>query len=253
MAEDTGKAPAEQRHGIQVIARSAQILRVLGGNPQGLSLAAIAEQCQLPRSTVQRIVTALVDELLAEPCPEGSGFRLGPAFGQLLFQTQTDIIGVVRPLLLQLSDQFAESAFLAARAGNMINVIERVIAEHTLRVVFPVGHSAPVPVTAGGKALLAMLDDELLGQFLQSYSPQQANNLRTQIGYIRTTGIAIDIDEHETGICAYAVGLQTYLGHFTAGLVMPSARRPQSEAAITSALLNFKAKVEARIGFRPKY
>src|SRR5690606_40990280 len=52
---NSGKNPAtavgEKAGGIQVIARAAAILRVLGGHPQGLSLGAIAQQCGLPRST----------------------------------------------------------------------------------------------------------------------------------------------------------------------------------------------------------
>ncbi|NLY64963.1 MAG: helix-turn-helix domain-containing protein, partial [Alcaligenaceae bacterium] len=51
---------AESRQGgIQVIARSGAILRALAANPQGISLATIANHVKLPRSTVQRIVNAL--------------------------------------------------------------------------------------------------------------------------------------------------------------------------------------------------
>jgi len=45
--------------GIQVISRAADILRVLGENAGGQSLGQIARKVELPRSTVQRIVSAL--------------------------------------------------------------------------------------------------------------------------------------------------------------------------------------------------
>lgn len=246
----------EQRNGIQVIARSAQILRVLGAHPQGLSLAAIAEHSQLPRSTVQRIVNALCDELLVEACASGSGFHLGPALGKLLFQTQTDIIAEVRPLLEKLSLLFNESIYLASRAGAMANVLDRIIAEHTLRIVFPVGHSAPLHSTAAGKALLALLEGPALDEFLRQPLPAHSTRsvdtaaLARQIVEIRRTGIATDFDEYAPGICAFAVGLDTYLGQFAAGVVLPSARRGQRDKAICAALLEFKASVEARIGRR---
>lgn len=245
-----------QRHGIQVIARSAQILRVLGAHPPGLSLAAIAEHSQLPRSTVQRIVNALCDELLVEACAGGSGFRLGPALGKLLFQTQTDIITEVRPLLEKLSRDFNESMYLASRAGTMANVLDRIIAEHTLRIVFPVGHSAPLHSTAAGKALLALLDSAALAEFLQqplpAHSPRCVDtaHLSRQIVEIRRTGVATDFEEYAPGISAFAVGLDTYLGQFSAGVVLPSARRGNRDADICAALLDFKASVEARIGRR---
>lgn len=61
LASDAGK-----HSGIQVIARAAAVMRALGSNPQGLSLAAIAQIVDLPRSTVQRIITALEAEFLVE-------------------------------------------------------------------------------------------------------------------------------------------------------------------------------------------
>ena len=64
--------------GIQVITRAAPILRALHDETAGLSLAQIAERVGLPRSTVQRIVTALSDErLLMTASPDGR-VRLGP-------------------------------------------------------------------------------------------------------------------------------------------------------------------------------
>src|SRR3546814_6579953 len=67
-------------------------MRALSAHPQGLSLGGIAAEVGLPRSTVQRIVTALVAENLLEPAGAAGGFRLGPALGQLLYQTEADIV-----------------------------------------------------------------------------------------------------------------------------------------------------------------
>ncbi|MDO4969483.1 MAG: helix-turn-helix domain-containing protein, partial [Comamonadaceae bacterium] len=69
-----------QQCGIQVIARMSRIMRVLSahGQPCGMSLAAIAAEVELPRSTVQRIINALVVENIVEPAGS-TGFRIGPA------------------------------------------------------------------------------------------------------------------------------------------------------------------------------
>ncbi|HEY9208140.1 MAG TPA: helix-turn-helix domain-containing protein, partial [Acidovorax sp.] len=61
----------DDRHhgGIQVIARAGRIMRTLSSHSQssGMSLAAIATEVDLPRSTVQRIINALVAENIVEP------------------------------------------------------------------------------------------------------------------------------------------------------------------------------------------
>jgi len=66
--------------GVQVIAKAAAVMRALGDNPKGLSLAAIAHIVELPRSTVQRIITALETERLVESLGVRGGFRLGRAW-----------------------------------------------------------------------------------------------------------------------------------------------------------------------------
>ena len=82
---------ADNKQGIQVIARCAAILRTLSKHPKGLSLAAIAEQVDLPRSTVQRIVNALQDEYFVELMGPGGGFRLGPAIGPAAFEVGPEV------------------------------------------------------------------------------------------------------------------------------------------------------------------
>jgi DNA-binding IclR family transcriptional regulator len=63
----------ESQGGVQVIARVGQVLRALDGEALGLSLAQLADRVGLPRSTVHRIVTALVAEgLVANASPAGS-------------------------------------------------------------------------------------------------------------------------------------------------------------------------------------
>ncbi len=56
------KNEKSDKSGIQVIARSAAILRVLKESQHGMSLGKIAEATGLPRSTVQRITSALAEE-----------------------------------------------------------------------------------------------------------------------------------------------------------------------------------------------
>lgn len=244
----------DARQGIQVIARSAQILRVMGGCPQGLSLGAIAKAVDLPRSTVQRIVCALQAEYLVESLAPNGGFCLGPALGKLVYQAQTDITSVVRPFLESLTEQFNETSFLASRAGVLTNVMDRVIAERTLRIAFPVGKGAPLYVTAAGKSLLAAMDDEsiaeLLSEEIESADQRAAceQMLVEDLARIRETGIAVDVDEFEVGISAVGVALQTYMGAFSVGVVMPSARLKDNYEEICRVLLSTKTQIELRVG-----
>ncbi len=253
-AAEPKSSSAECKQGIQVIARSADILRVLSDFPQGLSLAEIADHTDLPRSTVHRIVNALTDEYFVEPAGQDRGFRLGPGLGKLLHKSRKDIVAEVRPHLEELTREFHESSFLGIQSGNSVNTIYRVIPERVLRVDFPVGFSVPMYNTSAGKALLANCSEaELERQLAAGLIPADAAadseaDLRRELHAIRQTGVADDYERHVRGVCAFSVCLNTYMGVFSSGIVLPTARIEGREDAIWAALKAFKVEVENRIG-----
>lgn len=244
--------------GIQVIARAAAIMRALGSNPQGLSLAAIAQLVDLPRSTVQRIINALEEEFLVTALGPSGGFRLGPALGQLINQTQTDIISLVRPHLNALCEQLQESVCLSSLVGDKTYVVDRIVAERELRVVFPIGINAPATATASGKALLAELSEEAIGALLPERLPAftpmtlTRESLLEQLEEVKACGVAVDLDEYIEGLCSFAVLLDTYLGHYAIAIVAPSSRAMPRRAAFQQALLACKQNIERAIGRAPR-
>ena len=240
--------------GIQVIARAAAVMRALGDNPKGLSLAAIAHIVELPRSTVQRIITALEQEHLVESLGARGGFRLGPALGQLINQTQSDIISVVRPFISELSLLLGESITLASLIGDKIYVVERIVSERELRVVFPIGIQPPSYSTASGKVLLADLNSEavitLLPESLPKLTPMTLDKaaLLAQLEEIRARGVAHDQEEYIEGICSIAVSINTYLGNYAISVVAPASRTHVRIESFEAALLECKQGIERMIG-----
>jgi DNA-binding Lrp family transcriptional regulator len=102
MAVNASSFEDEKPGGIQVIARAAAILNVLGKHPGGMSLGEIAQEVALPRSTVQRIVAALDSAQLVRSSGAG-GLRLGPALLKLISSVHSDVVDLVRPFLERLS------------------------------------------------------------------------------------------------------------------------------------------------------
>ncbi|MFV3378333.1 solvent efflux transporter transcriptional repressor SrpS [Pseudomonas sp. NY11226] len=240
--------------GIQVIARAASIMRALGNHPHGLSLAAIAQLVGLPRSTVQRIINALEEEFLVEALGPSGGFRLGPALGQLINQAQTDILSLVKPYLHSLAEELDESVCLASLAGEKIYVLDRIVSERELRVVFPIGINVPAAATAAGKVLLAALPEDslqtALAEKLPIFTPNTLGrqDLIKQLVAVRADGVASDIDEHIDGVCSFATLLDTYLGYYSLAVVMPSSRARLQADSIKESLLLSKQNIERAIG-----
>ena len=256
MTQTDQAAEAGRHNGIQVIARAGAIMRALGDNPQGLSLAAIAQIVDLPRSTVQRIITALEAEYLVETLGASGGFRLGPALGQLISQTQTDIITLLKPYMLELCEQLGESVCVSTLVGAKAYVVDRVVAERELRVVFPIGIKAPAYATASGKALLAVLADEWLQQMLPDPLPivtpctPDRITLLKQLGQIAEGAVAEEHGELIEGLSSFAITLETYLGRYSIAIVGPTARLVTRRELFQQALHRCQQSVERAIGRR---
>lgn len=242
--------------GIQVIARAAAIMRTLARHPQGLSLGEIACEVELPRSTVQRIIQALADERLVEQAGPAGGVRLGPALGQMLNRAESDIITLTRPYLQQLSQQVQETVCLCSLSGDKVYVIDRLVAERELRVVFPIGVHTPAYAASAGKILLADLPEasvrSLLPDPLLAFTPHTLSmtSLLAELREAREARIVADQDEYIEGVSSCAVALDTYMGLYSMAVVAPTSRLQTHRAAIVEQLLQCKRDVERAIGSR---
>jgi len=251
-----GPRTDEARSGIQVIARAAELLRALDGEPQGLSLSQIAGRIGLPRSTVHRLVTALEREgFVAAASPNGR-VRLGPELLRLAEGGRRDIQAELRPLMQRLFDDLDETVDLAVLDGDHLRFIDQIPAPHRLRAVSAVGATFPLHCTANGKAILALLGDEaasaLLPPRLERFTPAttiQRRALLAELAEIRERGVALDREEHTTGISAASIAVRDPRGTLAAiSVPMPTQRFTGREAAIVRTLRAARADATATLG-----
>jgi DNA-binding IclR family transcriptional regulator len=238
------RAPIKKRRTgtIQVIARSAQILRVLG-DFNGLSLAGIAENVGLPRSTVHRIVLALEAERLVSSNGPGQ-YRLGPGIAHLAEASKLDSIRELHPYLIRLSRDLNETVDLSIRTGHTVTFVDQIVAMRRLRAVSALGRAFPLHCTANGKAVLAALPEDLasalLGDPVESLTAKtivDKKRLMQSLMEIRRTGIAFDREEHTVGICAVGGCLELGTGEFVAiSIPLPAGRFYGQEERLSHAL-----------------
>jgi DNA-binding IclR family transcriptional regulator len=249
--------PAERTsspNGIQVIERAADVLRTLYGEPRGLSLAQIAERVALPRSTVQRLVAALVRErLLATASPTGR-VRLGPELTRLA-NSRRELSEDVRPFMTRLLREFDETVVCSIIDGDMQRCVEQIAVPHRLRTEFPVGATMSLYNTANGKALLAQLEDEEVVDLLPARLKRETGNtitsravLRKELAKIRDGGVAFDHEERTVGIAAAAIATKDHFGvPFAICVAVPTQRFYGREDDIAAALDSIRRALEAEI------
>ena len=240
MAETKDKT---DRSGIQVIARAAAILRMLKREPRGASLGQIAAHVGLPRSTVQRIVNALLEERLLMSNPNGRGLRLGPEVAALAQAMRSDVIEICRDILVTLADDTGETADLSVlRGGGMIFLDQVPGRSHRLRTVSSVGEMFPLTTPANGKACLAQLStdrarDLILKEWHASGRQGDLAALLATLDQIKTQRLAFDIGEHTPGIAAIGFAFKDRSGEIYAiSVPLPMMRLTQVQPNVEAAL-----------------
>jgi DNA-binding IclR family transcriptional regulator len=236
MAFRDDRAGRSDRSGVQVISRAAAVLRALKGST-GMSLGQIAERVSLPRSTVQRIVGALQAERLVIASSGGAGIRLGPELHALSEAARFNVVDLLRPLLLRLSEQTEETVDLSVlRDGRMV-FIDQVPGSHRLRAISAVGEVFPLATTANGRACLALMSDGDARELLAAEGLPQADAAMASLAEIRRIGLAFDEDEHTQGISAAGLGFVDPKGdRYAVSVPVPSSRFAQQRDRVSAAL-----------------
>lgn len=234
-AQQRRAVPAEDsadRGGIQVIARAAAILRALEGEPNGLTLGELATRVTLARSTVQRIVKALLDERLLMTAGPMAGVTLGPMLVRLAAGVTIDVVQLARPYLEMLSRQLDETVDLSMVDGDHALFIDQVVGSQRLAAVSRIGERFPLHRSANGKALLAALAAQqptLLEVYLRRAEPNATNAaydaLAADAREIATGLIAFDKDEHTVGVSAVGTWFRDAAGTpYALSIPVPSVR-----------------------------
>ncbi|MEN3308225.1 MAG: hypothetical protein V7603_4427 [Micromonosporaceae bacterium] len=247
---------AESPGGVQVIARVGQVLRTLDGEPRGLSLAQLAVRLGLPRSTVHRIVSALVTEgLLAVASPSGR-VRIGPEFARIAASSQQDLWREVEPFMRLIFEALGETVDCAVLGDGHVRVVHLMPATHQLRVVAEIGTTFPLHCSSKGKALLSELEPEkvfsLLPARLERFTDKTTTNVKSlldELATVRETGVAYDWEEYTPGVCAAAIAIREPFGSVVAVSVAAPAQRFRDRREEISRVLA-EVRAEAVAAFR---
>lgn len=192
----------EPTGGTQAIRRAAAVLRALGkAGAEGATLAEVARDCVLARSTAHRILRCLVEERLAcEPGPE-KRYQMGELVHELSLAPSASMLEVAhwRPIVATISRRTGATAYLMRRSGVEAVCLAKSDSQALMRFVpVEVGQRRLLGVGAGATILLAALEREhceqvieLIAPGLRAYPRLDAARLRNAVRVARKTGFAV--------------------------------------------------------------
>jgi len=241
---------------VQVIERTARILRTLAEAPDGLSLSQLAEQVGLARSTVHRLIAALQAERFVVSASPNGRVKLGPGLASLAVIALPDLVRDLHPHMARLSREMNETVDLSVLQHDHVLFVDQVGAPRRLRAVSAVGAAFPAHCPANGKILLATLPrdelERLLPATLERLTPNtivERDRLLAELDAARADGVAFDREEHTLGICGVGCVVRDPVGRVASiSVPLPAQRFYGNEALLTQKLLATCAEIERTLG-----
>lgn len=251
-----------QNNMIQSVDRAITILNRLAERGGRASLAELARDMDLNRSTVHGLLATMRYHRLVSQDNEGRYvlglklFELGSAAIARL-----DLRTVAGPILQRLVDQFHETVHLVVGDGLDVVYIDKRESPQSMRIVSQIGRRLPAYCTGVGKAMLAFKPEAKLAALLDraELQPHTANTitdrgaLHAQLQEIRRTGYALDDGELIEGLRCVAAPIRDHTGQVVAALSIsgPSVRlKPEKIERLIPAVKQAAADISDQLGYR---
>lgn len=195
-----------------VLGKVAAILDAFDDEHPRRSFTELCECAGLPRSTVHRTVSQLLDLGWLER--RGDQYLVGIRLFELggLVAKRFELREVALPFMEDIYEATHEVVHLGILDGFDVVYVEKIGGRESARLPTRVGGRFPANCTAVGKVMLAFADDgyvdELIDHGLGGRTPHSVTDaglLRAQLAEIRETGVGFDYEEGHVGIhCAAA-------------------------------------------------
>jgi DNA-binding IclR family transcriptional regulator len=194
------------------VERTLHLLLAMEGAGRPLGLAELSRAVQLPKPTVQRLLSVLEKYGFSEKWQ--GRYHLGIAVLPLghAFLLSKELTRVTFPILQELAHASGETASLFVRSGFHRIVVQRVDGRNPLRYILPTGQRLPLHVGGAGKVLAAAMPESELEKMLEKVGDIRLatgelvtrKRFLAELDQVRRQGYAIACNERTMG--AVSVG-----------------------------------------------
>ena len=204
------------------------ILEAVGNSATLLTPTEIARKLDLPKQTIHRICTRLLEEGFLAREPQGKGLRPGRRMRHLasgLLQA-SHLHQMRHQILMKVARNVSETVNYVMPGEEGMHYVDRVETDWAFRVQLPIGTDVPFHCTASGKAFLASLPPKARQQMvhsldLEALTPNthtEPARLLAELDEVNRAGYSLDREEFVEGMVAIAVPVLDSQKRFLAAL-----------------------------------
>jgi DNA-binding IclR family transcriptional regulator len=250
---------------VQVLDRALGILDLLWKEGPELTLVELTERLGLNKSTVRRLIKVLEQYRFIEQSPRNGKYRLGLKLFEMgsSVMAHLDLRERARPYLERLVFEAGETAHLCILDEGEVVYLEKVETQRTVRIPSSVGRRNPAHCTAVGKAILAFLPENELGDVIQkrglrAYTRNTITTLaqlKRDLQLVRQRGYSLDNEEIEEGLKCIGAPVRDYSGKVIASVSIagPAFRLTKDKiAALAQAVVETAHALSTELGHQEK-
>ena len=247
---------------VQTIDRTLDIIELLATAKEGLGVTEIGNNIGLHKSTVYRLLTALLNRGYIEKDPKTYTYKIGLKFIEIsgLFLKKLELKTEALPFMRKLAEIIGQPVHLAILEGTEVVYIEKVELVNSIRMYSQIGRRVPVHCSAIGKILLTGLNPEALREVLENikfekFTPNTIitkKELQREIESVKEKGWAVDNEEHEPNIRCIAAPIIDYTGKIIAAVSVSGESRIinlESDLKIAGHVIETAANISKRMGY----
>ncbi|MBE7195661.1 IclR family transcriptional regulator [Gordonia polyisoprenivorans] len=201
--EGAGETPS-------ILTKAFDLLRAFNAQERVMTLSELSRASGLPKSTVHRLLSRLVDLGAVEH--HRSGYKIGMGLLQLGASTPAGYMrDLAMPHVTKLHQWTGQTVLMGALRDFDVVYLEKLAQRDSPASIVTIGSRLPANCTALGKALLAYENLDDLADFLPSPLPRMTPRsiasveaLIGQLRQVRAEGVARESEEAQPGLACVA-------------------------------------------------
>lgn len=229
------------------VQNALRILNLFSPQTKELSLAEIASQTGINKSSVHRLLTHLEEEGFVEKDNVTRRYRLGLSLLQLsgVVLSHLEIHHAAKHDLELLAEKTGKYAHLGIIENGELVYLRKIEGKEPITLTSFIGRSNPAYCTGCGKIILAYqpeITETVIENGLTKYGPHcitDPDQLRSDLERIAVQGFAICVDEIYEGVISIAAPVRDFTGNVIAGISVVGLKHQfkQNEIAETIPLV----------------
>lgn len=246
---------------IQSVDRAFTILAVFIKERRPLGISEIADEVNLHKSVVHRLLATMKEHQILEQQPDTGKYEVGPrAFELGSIYMNSGLFTEGKRYLPELAEKVGETAHLAILQQGSVLYLVNQVSPKPLMLNAPIGVRNPVNTTALGKALVAWKSEEEVRELLQYYGmvASTANSIDTvpeflyELAKVREHGYAVDNEEITLGHRCVAAPVRDQTGDVIAAISVGGSLRtipPERTEEVAELVINYAGVISERLGY----